>query len=164
MTKEQIMIFDAKLEKMVDHHYDLVYFEGFKDCIQFMENNVFHDAEKNVYKIEDHIMRYPFTRLLNNMKDALQEKLVDELFRRMDQTIERYKEESEEPDDYDIPEEPDDYDIPDPEWMECDDDCASCSSDTCNHRTEEYQVVDDIYDLPDRRIDFMGIGGNDEDY
>ena len=33
-----------------------------------------------------------------------------------------------------------------PEWMECENDCASCSSDTCNHRTEEYQVVDDIYD------------------
>lgn len=155
MTKEQIMIFDAKLEKMVDHHYDIVYFEGFKDCIQFMENNVFHDAEKNVYKIEDHIMRYPFTRLLNNMKDALQEKLVDELFLRMDQTIEGYKKIMEES--------MDDDNIPDPEWMECDDDCASCSSDTCNHRTEEYQVVDDIYDLPDSSIDFMGIGGNDED-
>ncbi|MBR5584004.1 MAG: hypothetical protein IKW21_05705 [Lachnospiraceae bacterium] len=161
MTKEQIMIFDAKLEKMVDHHYEIVYFEGFKDCIQFMENNVFHDAEQDAYKMNDHTMRYPFTRLLFNMKDALQKKLVDELFRRMDElfrmdkTIEGYKKIMEES--------TDDYDIPDPEWMECDDDCASCSSDTCNHRTEEYQVVDDIYDLPDSSIDFMGIGGNDED-
>lgn len=150
MTKEQIMIFDAKLEKMVDHHYDIVYFEGFKDCIQFMENNVFHDAEKNVYKIEDHIMRYPFTRLLNNMKDALQEKLVDELFRRMDQTIEGYEEE------YLI----DTDDIPDPEWMDCDDDCEHCTVD-CPHRTEECMDAGSF--LPDSSIDFMGIGGNDED-
>ena len=152
MTKEQIMIFDSKIEKMCAD--DILYFEGFKDCIQFLENTVFHDAEQDAYKMEDHTMRYPFTRLLYNMKDALQEKLVDELFRRMDQTIEGYKK---------TPEDTDDYDIPDSEWMECDDDCASCSSDTCNHRTEEYQVVDDIYDLPDSSIDFMGIGGNDED-
>lgn len=150
MTKEQIMLFDAKLDKL--NRVDELYFEGFKDCIQFLENVVFHNAEQDAYKMNDHTMRYPFTRLLFNMKDALQEKLVDELFIRMDHAIEGYK---------------DDYDIPDPEWMECENDCASCSSDTCNHRTEEYQVVDDIYDpgsiLPDSSIDFMNIGGNDED-
>ena len=153
MTKEQIMLFSAKIEKMADHNYDIVYFEGFKDCIQFMENVIFPVAERDAYNMHDNTMRYPFTRLLFNMKDALQEKLVDELFRRMDQTIEGYN------DDYLLKE---DEDIPDPEWMECENDCASCSSDTCNHRKEEYQVVDDIYDpgsiLPDSSIDFMNIG------
>ena len=120
MTKEQIMIFDAKMEKMVDYHYDLVYFEGFKDAIQFLENNVFHNAEQDAYKMEDHTIRYPFTRLLFNMKDALEEKLVDELFRIMDQAIERYEKEPEE-------------------------------------------NMDASSFLPDSNIDFMNIGGNDED-
>lgn len=157
MTKEQIMIFDAKLEKIVDHHYDLVYFEGFKDCIQFLENTVFHDAEQDAYKMEDHTMRYIFTRLLYNMKDALQEKLVDELFRRMDQTIEGYEDkylmnEEEEPDDYLI-----DTDIPDPEWMDCDDDCKHCTVSGCAHRTDDFSF------FPDSSIDFMNIGGNEDD-
>lgn len=155
MTKEQIMLFDAKLDKL--NAEDLLYFEGFKDCIQFMENNVFHNAEKDAYKMEDHTMRYPFTRLLYNMKDALEEKLVDELFRRMDQTIEGYKKIMDEPEEPEEAEEnQDDYDIPDPDWMYCDDNCKNCTSDTC-----KYREVDTS--LPESSIDFMNIGGEKND-
>ena len=164
MTKEQIMIFDVKLDKMYAEDYP--YFEGFKDCIQFLENTVFHNAEQDAYKMHDHTMRYPFTRLLFNMKDALQEKLVDELFRRMDQTIEGYKDkyllkEEEEPeesmDDYLI----DTDDIPDPEWMTCDDDCMHCTVAECRLRTDECMDAGSF--LPDSSIDFMNIGGNKDD-
>lgn len=144
MTKEQILLFDVKIEKMCED--DVLYFEGFKDAIQFLTEKVFHDAEQNSYKMEDHTMRYPFTRLLFNMKDALEEKLVDELFRRMDQTIEGY--------------EKDDYDIPDPEWMDCDDDCKHCTVAGCTHRTDE--CTDPGSFLPDSGIDFMNIGGKKE--
>lgn len=162
MERDQIALFEAKLEKMCSE--DIVYFEGFKDCIQFMVNVVFPVAERGAYDMKDHVMRYPFTRLLYNMKDALEEKLVDELFRRMDQTIEGYKDkylmqEEEEPeeslDDYLI-----DTDIPDPEWMDCDDDCAHCTVD-CTHRTEDCMDAGSF--LPDSSIDFMNIGGKKDD-
>ena len=164
MTKEQIMIFDSKLEKICAE--DIVYFEGFKDCIQFLVNVVFPVAERGAYDMKDHVMRYPFTRLLYNMKDALEEKLVDELFRRMDQTIEGYEDkylmkEEEEPeeslDDYLI----DTDDIPDPEWMFCDDDCRHCTVAECRVRTEDCMDAGSF--LPDSSIDFMNIGGNEDD-
>lgn len=144
MTKEQIMIFDSKLEKL--NRVDTIYFEGFKDAIQFLVNVVFSVAERGAYDMKDHTMRYPYTRLLYNMKDALEEKLVDELFRRMDQTIEGY--------------EKDDYDIPDPEWMDCDDDCKHCTVVGCTHRTDD--CIDPGSFLPDSSIDFMNIGGKKE--
>lgn len=153
MTKEQIMLFDAKLDKL--NAEDLLYFNGFKDSIQFLVNVVFPVAERSAYDMKDNVMRYPYTRLLFNMKMALEEKLVDELFRRMDQTIEGYKndyimKEEEEP------EESIDDDIPDPDWMTCDDDCSHCTSDTC-----QYRAVDTS--LPESSIDFMNIGVKKDD-
>ena len=158
MTKEQIMLFDAKLDKL--NAEDLLYFNGFKDCIQFLVNVVFPVAERSAYDMKDDVMRYPYTRLLFNMKMALEEKLVDELFRRMDHTIEGYKaeylmEEKEEPEesqDDDLI----DTDIPDPDWMTCDDDCKNCTSDSC-----QYRAVDTS--LPESSIDFMNIGGKNDD-
>ena len=152
MTKEQILLFDAKLEKLSKHHDDMMYFEGFKECIQFMMNVVFKVAERSAYDMKDDVMRYSYTRLLFNMKMALEEKLVDELFRRMDQAIEVYKEHL---DDYLI-----DTDIPDPEWMDCDDDCKHCTVAECTHRTDE--CTDPGSFLPDSGIDFMNIGGKKE--
>ena len=154
MTKEQIMLFDAKLDKL--NSEDLLYFEGFKDCIQFLVNTIFHDAEKDAYKMDDHTMRYPLTRLFYNMKDALEEKLVDELFRRMDQTIEGYKE------DFLLKEDPEDDDIPDPPWMSCENDCANCKEDYRNCTYSKHDP-DDAFSLPDPGIDFMNIGGNEDD-
>lgn len=150
MTKEQFMIFDSKLEKL--NAEDIMYFKGFLNCIQFMENDVFHYAEKDAYNMKDNVMRYPFTRLLFNMKDALQEKLVDELFRKMDQTIEEYKKEEQKSlDDYLI----------EPEWLTCDDDCKHCTVAGCTHRTDVCMDPGSI--LPDSSIDFMNIGGNKDD-
>ena len=153
MNKTQIELFNAKEEKLRPD--DIVYINGFFDCIKYLHDTVMNAAHEDALNITDSSFRYPVRRLFSTLDDALEGKLIDELFRRMDGCVEQYQ------DQY-IPVDMDD-DIPDPEWMECDDDCASCSSDTCNHRTEEYQVVDDIYDLPDSSIDFMGIGGNDED-
>ena len=131
MTKEQIMLFDAKLDKL--NAEDLLYFNGFKDCIQFLVNVVFPVAERGAYDMKDHVMRYPFTRLLYNMKDALEEKLVDELFRRMDQTIEGYKEENLTDEEEEPEEEFDDF------------------------------PIDPGKELPDSSIDFMNIGGKKND-
>ena len=169
MNKEQIMLFDAKLDKL--NAEDLLYFNGFKDCIQFMVNVVFKVAERSAYDMKDDVMRFPYTRLLYNMKDALEEKLVDELFRRMDHTIEGYKSEYLMKED-----EEEDYDIPDPAWMSCEKDCLHCNKE-CSHRQIESICPEDCLNcvyiclnrkndyidpgkqLPDPGIDFMNIGG-----
>ena len=96
-------------------------------------------------------MNYLLFSNLNRFFNFVIESCEDAMFEKMDEFIEYAEEQEEleedEDDNYDFePPEDDDYDIPDPEWMECDNDCVSCSSDTCNHRTEDYQVVDDIYD------------------
>lgn len=114
MKDEQLLIFDYKADKLKPDYVN--YFEGFKDCIQFLSNHIFKEAEMDLYKTSDHVMRYPMTKLLNNMSHALEEKLVDELFSRMDNTIQN--------DDQDIPtdmdeddylidvDEDDDFDLP----------------------------------------------------
>ena len=101
MKDEKLLIFDYKADKL--HPDDLQYFEGFKDCIQFLSNHIFKEAEMDLYKTSDHVMRYPMVRLLNNMSGALEEKLVDELFSRMNNTAENY--------DHDIPTEMDEDDF-----------------------------------------------------
>lgn len=134
MTKEQIMLFDAKLDKL--NSEDLLYFNGFKDAIQFLVNVVFPVAERSAYDMKDDVMRYPYTRILFNMKMALEEKLVDELFRRMDQTIEGYKKEylmKEDEEEEDDEEDFDDF------------------------------LIDPGKELPDSSIDFMNIGGDEDD-
>ena len=139
MNKTQIELFNAKEEKLRPD--DIVYINGFFDCIKYLHDKVMNAAYEDALNLKDSSFRFPIRRLFSTLDDTLEEKLIDELFRRMDDCVEQYQEQ-------DIPVDMDDMDddIPDPEWMECDDDCASCSSDTCNHRTEEYQVVDDIYD------------------
>ena len=162
MNKTQIELFNAKEEKLRPD--DIVYINGFFDCIKYLHDTVMNAAHEDALNITDSSFRYPVRRLFSTLDDALEEKLIDELFRRMDGCVEHYQEQDipVDMDDDDFLIDTDDDDIPDPEWMECENDCASCSSDTCNHRTEEYQVVDDIYDpgsiLPDSSIDFMNIG------
>lgn len=146
-------LYEMKLEKM--HPDDQFYIIGWKDAIDFIRFDLMNKCDIDIIDLKNVPLRQACFSIMNRFFNFIIESMEDKMDEKMDEFIEYAKEqeeledlpELEERDDFDlIPPEDDDYDIPDPEWMECDNDCASCSSDTCNHRTEEYQVVDDIYD------------------
>ena len=146
-------LYEMKLEKM--HPDDQFYIIGWKDAIDFILFDLMNKCDIDIIDLKNVPLRQACFSIMNRFFNFIIESMEDKMDEKMDEFIEYAKEqeeledllELEESDDFDlIPPEDDDYDIPDPEWMECDNDCASCSSDTCNHRTEEYQVVDDIYD------------------
>ena len=146
-------LYEMKLEKM--HPDDQFYIIGWKDAIDFIRFDLMNKCDIDIIDLKNVPLRQACFSIMNRFFNFIIESMEDKMDEKMDEFIEYAKEqeeledllELEESDDFDlIPPEDDDYDIPDPEWMECDNDCASCSSDTCNHRTEEYQVVDDIYD------------------
>ena len=146
-------LYEMKLEEM--HPDDQFYIIGWKDAIDFIRFDLMNKCDIDIIDLKNVPLRQACFSIMNRFFNFIIESMEDKMDEKMDEFIEYAKEqeeledllELEESDDFDlIPPEDDDYDIPDPEWMECDNDCASCSSDTCNHRTEEYQVVDDIYD------------------
>ena len=158
MDKAKLELFKMKMEKI--HEDDQTFILGIKACIDYMKEDMMHKCDIDISNgIQNRNLDYLLFSNMNRFFNFVIESCEDAMFEKMDEFIE-YAEEQEELDeledihemeeeyeDFDlIPPEDDDYDIPDPEWMECDNECASCSSDTCNHRTEDYQVVDDIYD------------------
>lgn len=139
-AKQQL--FDMKLEKI--HPDDQIYIIGWKDAIHFIRFEMMHNCDMDIISMKDANLTNVCYSIINRFFNFIIESMEEKMDKKMDEFIEYAKEQE---DDYDlIPPEDDDYDIPDPEWMECDNECASCSSDTCNHRKEDYQVVDDIYD------------------
>ena len=150
MDKAKLELFNMKMEKI--HEDDQIFIMGIKACIDYMKEDMMHKCNIDISNgIQNRNLDYLLFSNLNRFFNFVIESCEDAMFEKMDEFIE-YAEEQEEleeddEDDFDlIPPDEDDYDIPDPEWMECDNECASCSSDTCNHRKEDYQVVDDIYD------------------
>ena len=149
MDKAKLELFKIKMEKM--HEDDQIYISGVKCCIDYMKEEMMHKCNIDISNgIQNRNLDYLLFSNMNRFFNFVIESCEDAMFEKMDELI-KCKEENEEleddEDDFDlIPPDEDDYDIPDPEWMECDNECASCSSDTCNHRKEDYQVVDDIYD------------------
>ena len=154
-AKQQL--FDMKFEKM--NPDDQIYITGWKDAIHFIRFEMMNNCDMEIINMKDANLTNVCYSIVNRFFNFIIESLEDKMDKKMDECIEYAKEQEEldeledlhemeeEYEDFDlIPPEDDDYDIPDPEWMECDNECASCSSDTCNHRTEDYQVVDDIYD------------------
>ena len=144
-AKQQL--FEMKMEKM--HEDDQIYITGWKDAIHFIRFEMMHNCDMDIISMKDANLTNVCYSIVNRFFNFIIESMEEKMDKKMDELIEYAKEqeELEEHDDYDlIPPEDDDYDIPDPEWMECDNDCVSCSSDTCNLRKEDYQVVDDIYD------------------
>lgn len=141
-------LYEMKLEKM--HPDDQIYISGWKNAIDFVRFDLMRKCDIDIIDLKNAPLRQACFSIMNRFFDFIIEYLEEKMDEKMDEMIayaEEQDEMEEDEDDFDlIPPEEDDYDIPDPEWMECDNDCASCSSDTCNHRTEEYQVVDDIYD------------------
>ena len=147
MDKAKTELFKIKMEKI--HEDDQIFITGMKWCIDYMKDNMMHKCDIDISNgIQDRNLNYLLFSVVNQFFNFVIESCEDAMFEKMDELI-KWAEENEEleEDDFDlIPPDEDDYDIPDPEWMECDNECASCSSDTCNHRKEDYQVVDDIYD------------------
>ena len=150
MDKAKLELFKIKMEKI--HEDDQIFICGWKGCIDYMKEKMMHKCNIDISNgIQDRNLDYLLFSVVNRFFNFVIESCEDVMFEKMDELI-KWEEENEEleedeDDNYDFePPEDDDYDIPDPEWMECDNECASCSSDTCNHRTEDYQVVDDIYD------------------
>lgn len=149
MDKAKTELFKIKMEKM--HEDDQIFISGLKWCIDYMKDNMMHKCDIDISNgIQDSNLDYLLFSVVNRFFNFVIESCEDAMFEKMDELV-KWAEENEEleddEDDFDlIPPDEDDYDIQDPEWMECENDCASCSSDTCNHRTEDYQVVDDIYD------------------
>ena len=147
MDKAKTELFKIKMEKI--HEDDQIFITGMKWCIDYMKDNMMHKCDIDISNgIQDRNLNYLLFSVVNQFFNFVIESCEDAMFEKMNELI-KWAEENEEleEDDFDlIPPDEDDYDIPDPEWMECDNECASCSSDTCNHRKEDYQVVDDIYD------------------
>ena len=150
MDKAKLELFKMKMEKI--HEDDQIFIMGIKACIDYMKEDMMHKCNIDISNgIQNRNLDYLLFSVVNRFFNFVIESCEDAMFEKMDEFIEYAEEQEEleedEDDNYDFePPEDDDYDIPDPEWMECDNECASCSSDTCNHRTEDYQVVDDIYD------------------
>lgn len=150
MDKAKLELFKIKMEKI--HEDDQIFISGMKWCIDYMKEKMMHKCDIDISNgIQDRNLDYLLFSNLNRFFNFVIESCEDAMFEKMDELIKWAEEneelEEDEDDNYDFePPEDDDYDIPDPEWMECDNECASCSSQTCNHRTEDYQVVDDIYD------------------
>ena len=140
MDKAKLELFKMKMEKI--HEDDQTFIMGIKACIDYMKEDMMHKCNIDISNgIQNRNLDYLLFSNLNRFFNFVIESCEDAMFEKMDEFIEYAEEQDEFEEDED-----DDYDITDPEWMECDNDCASCSSDTCNHRTEDYQVVDDIYD------------------
>ncbi len=144
--KAKKQLYEMKLEKM--HEDDQIYITGWKNAIDFIRFDLMRKCDIEIFDMKNVPFRNAVFSIINLYFNFIIESLEEKMDEKMDEFIEWTKENDEsEDDDFDlIPPDEDDYDIPDPEWMECDNECASCSSDTCNHRKEDYQVVDDIYD------------------
>lgn len=148
MDKAKLELFNIKMEKI--HEDDQIYITGWKQCIDYMKEGMMHKCNLDVsHGIQDRNLDYLLFSNLNRFFNFVIESCEDAMFEKLDEFAEfaEEQEEPEEDDDFDlIPPDEDDYDIPDPEWMECENECASCSSQTCNHRKEDYQAVDENYD------------------
>lgn len=141
-------LYEMKLDKMYED--DQIYITGWKNAIDFIRFDLMNKCDIDIIDLKNVSLRQACFSIMNRFFNFIIDSLEEKMDEKMDEMIayaEEQDEMEEDEDDFDlIPPDEDDYDIPDPEWMECENDCASCSSDTCNHRTEEYQVVDDIYD------------------
>ena len=121
MKKEKEMIYEMKKEKIQDEE-DILIYEGWWACMDFMKNKMMSRAEIDINEIKDSSLEFVCWSLVNRFFDFILDACYDELIRLMDQTISCYEMEEAEVED-----------IPDPEWMSCEKDCKHCNKE-CSYR------------------------------